>query len=252
MAVRAFDWRIAIRDSQLEPTTKLVLYNLSTYLSNEGNGMFPSLDTQADGTGLSKRSVQDHIGKAIDAGYLRKHKAGLQGKKWAHNKYFPTFPTSVIEQALIDSTREDFDHRIANDPDSQRVAAGASARNATVANGNTNGVNQLPPNHSTESLINKNTKKKPRKLVSLEEWETEKGSPLCLQMLTSWIRTKGYDPKLISDMVEEFRTRMMASDNRYADYRAAFQDWFGRGFLSKKPEQCKLVSNPSRRASISI
>jgi hypothetical protein len=67
-----FSWQHAIRKAQLEPTTKLVLYTIATYMAADGTGCYPSYATIADGTGLGRSTVIAHVNKAIDAGFLTK------------------------------------------------------------------------------------------------------------------------------------------------------------------------------------
>ncbi len=219
----------ALFDDRLIPQQVRVLGILAYYGGNKENGCWPSYRTLAAKVGISRRLLVTYIGHLCECGYVVKVAQHRKDGSQSTNIYM---------------VKNEFDLGLTNGdaqvhhPENPASTGGDAQVHASKEN--------------QTNLTKENVKKKPRKLVSIQEWETEKGSPLCLQMLTSWIRSKGYDPKAIDAMIEEFRTRMMASDNRYSDYRAAFQDWFGRGFLSKKPEQCKLVSNPSRRASISI
>lgn len=241
--VTVFSWREAIQKSNLAPTTRHILLNLSTYMNDKGGCCFPSIELQAADTGLSKKAVIQHLQKAVDSGFLFKSQHGYAGQQWKRNEYRAIFPSEVTLYGRADAHADDkAEGGYRSSPPSQE--GGYPEGEKVVTHGNTNS-----PENSPEIKINK---KKPRKLVSLEEWEKEKQTPLCMQMMTGWVREKNFNPQLIREMIEEFRTRMFASDNRYADYKAAFQDWFNRGFLSKKPEQCKLLAQPHRRASISI
>lgn len=63
-------WRNAIRDSDLDRTTKLVAYVLSTYMSRAGEA-FPSKGTLAAGAGLgNRRSVDVAVDKLEASGFV--------------------------------------------------------------------------------------------------------------------------------------------------------------------------------------
>lgn len=92
MSFMVFSWTKAILDSKLKPTTKLVLFALSTYMNSHGEGCYPSQETIAEKTSLSKRAVVKHIEIAISEGFLLKGKRNLRGKKWDANEYYPSVP----------------------------------------------------------------------------------------------------------------------------------------------------------------
>ena len=67
---RYFSWQHAIIKSQLEPTTRHVCLTIGCHMAADGSGCFPSYQHIADETGLSRRSVIEHVAKAAEAGYL--------------------------------------------------------------------------------------------------------------------------------------------------------------------------------------
>lgn len=67
-----FSYQHAIRKSNLEPTTKLVLYTIATYMALDGTGCFPSYSTIADSCGLGRSTAIAHVKKAVEAGFLAK------------------------------------------------------------------------------------------------------------------------------------------------------------------------------------
>lgn len=87
-----FSWRSAVLQSDLPSTTRLVLLVLSTYMDDHGGGCFPSMETIAEGAGLSKRAVITQIATAEKAGFIRISKHGFGGQKWARNEYRIAFP----------------------------------------------------------------------------------------------------------------------------------------------------------------
>lgn len=89
--MRPYTWRQAIQKSDLPPTTKHVLLNLSCYINDAGQAAFPSIDQQAADTGLSRRAVITHL-KSVEGRWLSVSKHGYGGQKWARNEYLPRLP----------------------------------------------------------------------------------------------------------------------------------------------------------------
>lgn len=85
---RAFVFRYqeGICKCSLEPTTRLVLFALSTHAGGDSKACFPSQATLATETGLAERTVGQHIGKAVQAGWLTKEKRSRNGRQWPHNE----------------------------------------------------------------------------------------------------------------------------------------------------------------------
>lgn len=89
---RAWSWRHAIQKSSLQPTTKLILYNLSLYMNEQGGSCFPSVETQAEDTGLDPKTVQRHLKKARDAGWIRVEARHFPKHEWRKHTYFASWP----------------------------------------------------------------------------------------------------------------------------------------------------------------
>lgn len=92
MKVKVWSWRDSIRQSNIHSTTKLVLYNLSIYMNEAGDGCFPSTKTQSNDTGLSERTICTHLQKACDSGFITKSVHGYSGQGWARNEYIASYP----------------------------------------------------------------------------------------------------------------------------------------------------------------
>ena len=82
-----FSWRHAILRSDLPPTTRHVLLTLSCHMNDAGESCFPSIATLVEETGLSNRSVIDHIRSAKEAGWLKVGLHGFGGQKWRSHEY---------------------------------------------------------------------------------------------------------------------------------------------------------------------
>lgn len=87
-----FSWREAILRSALEATTRHVLLTIGCYMNDLGESCFPSTKTLERDTGLSERSVIDHIKKAKDAGWLEVVAHGYGDRRWKRNEYRVRWP----------------------------------------------------------------------------------------------------------------------------------------------------------------
>lgn len=65
-----FSWRSSVVSSELSPTTKHVALTLSLYMSERGDSAFPSVATLVNDTSLAERTVQGHLLKLVDGGWL--------------------------------------------------------------------------------------------------------------------------------------------------------------------------------------
>lgn len=101
--MKVISWRNAIQKAKLEPTTKLVLFNLSVHMNDAGESCFPSIELQCQYTGLSNRAVITHLKKAEEAGFITKSKHGYGDQRWARNEYVATFPPEAeLDKAVND------------------------------------------------------------------------------------------------------------------------------------------------------
>lgn len=89
-----FSWQHAIRSSKLESTTKLVCYTIWSHMASDGTGCFPSYALIAEESGLSRRSVIEHVQKAAQAGFLQVDSRQRENGSATSNIYRPTMPGS--------------------------------------------------------------------------------------------------------------------------------------------------------------
>ena len=96
-----------------------------------------------------------------------------------------------------------------------------------------------------ETWIGLTAPAKPRKitnsktLMPLEDWEAANGQ-LRTNMLTDWVKARGLCPVMVAQMIAEFRTEMMAKGKQYNNFKAAFQTYLTKGYLSKPLTACTL------------
>ncbi len=154
--MKVWIWRQAILRARLEPSSKLLLLALSTYMNDHGEGCYPSVEQLCKDTSLSERTVFYHLKKAESEGFLIKDKRELPGKKWAANEYraaIPELPAAAI--VAVDSSEVQSMHPI------ERAAIDAphdAKWDATIAvegcNGCSDGVQPLHTNSSENSPLN--------------------------------------------------------------------------------------------------
>lgn len=54
-----------------DPVVKLLAFCLADYANPEGDDIFPSICTLADHVGVSERTVQRHLGRLVEIGFIR-------------------------------------------------------------------------------------------------------------------------------------------------------------------------------------
>ena len=233
-------WREAIQASALHSTTRLVLFNLSFYMNSKGGSCFPSVETQATDTGLSKRAVITHLQIACDLGFLKKtvHQfSSALGKGWKKSGYIATYPDglSLKKEPLSPVVVECYGGEPDSPPnDESRLPLDTSrllSRPMVV-----NVVHPNSPIKRDKIAKNKNTRGK-SDLLSLAQWEEKMGSQLRIEMLADWVRQKNFDQEKIEKLIETFRLEMQSKDKKYADFKATFQVWVNNGYMKVTPEQ---------------
>lgn len=95
MTIKVWSWRQAIAKAKIEPSTKLVLYTLGNYMNEHGTGCYPTQEQIAEESGLSLRSVSEHLRKAAEAGFIEVTKHGFGGQNWANNEYRARYPEHI-------------------------------------------------------------------------------------------------------------------------------------------------------------
>lgn len=94
--IPVWTWRDAVRQAAVPPLTKLVCYSIANYLSDVGQGCFPSVRTLMADTGLSNRSISTHLANAVEAGLLViERRLGRDGRRQLTH-YLPRFPDNAV------------------------------------------------------------------------------------------------------------------------------------------------------------
>jgi hypothetical protein len=93
--VPVWTWRDAIRKASVPPYTKHVCNMIANYLSDVGEGCYPSVKSLMADTGLSNRSIATHLENARQYGLLDiRREMGANGR-FKRTYYFPRFPNDV-------------------------------------------------------------------------------------------------------------------------------------------------------------
>lgn len=87
-----FDWRTAVVGSTLSSTCRHVALTLSLHMDEQGGSCFPSVETLATETGLSRRAVQANVSKLVASGWLALRRGGGRGRS---NRYEATNPDPI-------------------------------------------------------------------------------------------------------------------------------------------------------------
>src|ERR1700682_5143766 len=90
-----FSWPQTILKSEMEPTTKLVCLTIGCHMAMDGTGCFSSYAPIAGESGLGRRTVIDHVQKAVYAGYLRLEHCERENGRSPSNIYQPVMPQVV-------------------------------------------------------------------------------------------------------------------------------------------------------------
>ncbi len=98
---KLFKWRLAVASKlgPKSPTTRHILLTISLHMDVAGSQCFPSTDTIAEETGLSRRTVCIHLEKAVAEGWISKGVRGMGVKGWWRHSYQAEFPAKVVSEA---------------------------------------------------------------------------------------------------------------------------------------------------------
>lgn len=74
---------------------------------------------------------------------------------------------------------------------------------------------------------------------TLDAWEAINGE-LNLSAILPWVDKQRLSYNITTMLIEEFKLRMLANGNVYADFRAAFKVWFMKGYLNRTMDQARI------------
>jgi hypothetical protein len=155
----SWTWRHAIGKSELPFTTKGVLWALSHFMNDLGQGAYPTTKQLAEYCTLSERAICTHLQNAVDAGWLMKKEHGFRGQNWKNHEYKALWPDENGDQkgTELDS--------VAFDKGTERHAEGTEPNDKKALN---EVQSKVPLQHSNKVSLKKYTKKD---LYFEEFWE---------------------------------------------------------------------------------
>src|SRR5690554_1424273 len=94
--VPVWTWRDAVRKASVPPLTKLVCWGIANYLSDVGEGCFPTIKMLMADTGLSNKSLTVHVQRAVEYGLLEVTRERGPDGRVRRTIYHPRFPDEAI------------------------------------------------------------------------------------------------------------------------------------------------------------
>ena len=203
MSKPLFSWREAVLKSQLPAPAKHVLLTLSCYMNDLGESCFPSVETIARDTSMTKKTVIKHINTAQDWGFLQVGVHGFGGQRWRSHEYTVSVPEGGVTAT----------------PAPEKGGVNGSRR---WCNSRQKVVYDVHP-ISTENSSNNSTGKRSQKF---QKPTVNQIQEYCRQ------RENNIDPQAFVDWYES--TGWMVGKNKMKDWKAAVRTWERR---QGKPNQ---------------
>lgn len=105
-----YDWRnrVASLKGPINPVMRHVLLTLSLNM-DEKCYCFPSIKYLAERTGSTEKTVGKHLKNAVQLGWIKRRRRGVNGQAWQHYEYWGTYPqrdvadtAPLIQRAVIE------------------------------------------------------------------------------------------------------------------------------------------------------
>ena len=169
-----FEWRNAFLSEYgpKDPNTRYLLLTLSTFMDKDGSNAFPSFDTLAARTGLSRATVARKMPAAHTEGWIDRTPRGKQGRQgWKRWTYTATIPPRVekLLQRHGSNAVSETDH-VASKAVSPCDHLGSNAVSQSDRGGLNSDNKVVSLCDSTSSNTSKNTSSNTPTSVTLEEY----------------------------------------------------------------------------------
>lgn len=224
-----------ILDGRLTAQEFRTYASIAFFGANKQDGCWPSNSKLAAMLAIDRRSIRRHITNLVKYGHLTREKRARDNGSSTSNTYRITI--------VIDTGQDEIGNEGGVGQDCPR------GWDSSVLGGWDGRV--LPKNETNKEQYkenNKNIKKSVK--VSLEQWEKSVGGVLCVEHVKSWVDGNKLDHQKIKMLIIEFRDRMVANGNQYANFAAAFKDWMRRGFLSKKIVDARITPSEHKHRNL--
>ena len=202
-----FDWRKAIMGKQgpQAPNTRFILLALSLRMDATGASCFPSVETLAAETLLSRRSVITHLALAESAGWIKRTPRALPGQAWKRNEYTATLPENVVQSL----------HRLTPE-------GGATVSPPSGEGGANDDTKVVQPLHPSSSL-NTSVCGAPEKKTAKRKTPAPDHLPVN-DAMTTLAKSKGYTGDL-AELTATFLDHHRAKGSLFIDWTAAWKNW---------------------------
>lgn len=204
-------WRTAIANSSLAPTSRHVALTLSLWMNEMGDSAFPGPAKLRDASGLSIRTVKEHLGSLVELGWLTiTEKGGIKGEKRRANVYAATVPKTRATTAPVRQKT-----RAAKSPVQDTTTTRADERVPPVQEVHPNSAIELSKELSIPekpSALEKPSGKTSAHLLTERHWRDTKPAPVlkggfvALRNIVSKLEEAGYDDDAILKGLRETRS----------------------------------------------
>jgi hypothetical protein len=94
-----FTWRnkLLSENGPESSTTRYVMLALSTHMDLDGGSCYPSVRRLAIETAISRRAIMEHIGIAVENGWIERKSRILKDKGWKRNAYQAVIPKHIAK-----------------------------------------------------------------------------------------------------------------------------------------------------------
>lgn len=203
---------VAITDQRLTAMQVRVLCLVGYYGGNKPNGCWPSYEKMASELKTTRRAIIGYINHLCECGYI------IKEPRKRENGSDTTNILRIILDQYGDEQGVTLGHPGVIISDTPRSDKNDHPHKEPY---------KLEPEKENKVKINKKSS-----LITLQEWEAAQGCALNGSMISSWCREKGLYHPTITRLLEEFRIEMMSKGKQYADFKAAFQTYLTKGYLS--------------------
>lgn len=228
MSIEAISW---VFKQDIKPSSlKLLLIALANNASSIDWKCWPSVDYLVKMTNLNRKTVISGIAELEKRGYLS-WTGYCIGKTKSIKVYYFEHPDA--SQEAVPKTEQL--------KQSQKIT---EAVPKTDGSSTENGKPPAPPILKNLKGTNKrNHNKTHTEKLSLAQWEESQGSMLRVEMFSTWIKDARADARLLPPLIEQFREKMQAQGNVYADFKAAFLVYMRNGWLKKTMAEIRIKAD---------
>ena len=203
------------------PNTRYILLALSLRMDATGASCFPSVETLAAETLLSRRSVITHLALAESAGWIKRTPRALQGQAWKRNEYTATLPANVVQSLhrLEDNVVQQSDHL-----DPEGGATVSPPLHEGGANDDTKVVQPLHPSSSLNTSESAHAKKSKSKTTTAKKKTPAPDHLPVTDSMRDLAREKGFAGDL-AELTANFLDHHRAKGSLFIDWTAAWRTW---------------------------